>query len=96
MWKNYVFYISCNAFVGSVQHKSKPEDIAGCLFDAINDFSAAGKQTRLREIRLVIFHKQKFMMVPIMGCLHKKTQVLAMQPKSWTSMLKGEFWCVIV
>ena len=71
----------------------KPEDITACLFDAVDEFSTTQKQSRLRELRFVIFHKQKFMMDPVIRSLHKKTQnaVTAQQQKSSSmiSKLKG-------
>ena len=69
----------------------KPEDIAGCLFDAIDEFGGKHRQSCLKEVRLVVFHKQGFMMEPILRSLHKKTQaaVNSMQEKSTSFFAKG-------
>ena len=72
-------------------HTFKPEDIAGCLFDAIDEFGGKRRQSCLREVRLVVFHKQGSMMEPILRSLHKKTQaaVNSMQEKSTSFFAKG-------
>ena len=81
-------YIS---LLGAGLHTFKPEDIAGCLFDAIDEFSGKRQQSCLKEVRLVVFHKQGFMMEPILRSLHKKTQaaVSSMQEKSTSFFAKG-------
>ena len=80
------------AWTGAGQQIFKAEDIAGALFGAIDDFTAAQRLSRLREVRLVIFHKQKYTMEPVIKSLHKNIQaaVMSAQQKSsgWMSRIK--------
>ncbi|XP_053407686.1 protein mono-ADP-ribosyltransferase PARP14-like [Mercenaria mercenaria] len=51
-----------------------PEAIAGCMFDAIDDFMKANRNPSIKDIRLIVYKGQPTMFTPIMDKLHKKVQ----------------------
>ena len=68
-----------------------PEAITGCLFDAVNDFMQKAKSVSVKEIRLIVYHKQGAMYSPIMDKLQKKVQEAATAGGSLSKggMVKG-------
>ena len=63
-------------FPGQGNTTFRPEDIAGCMFSAIDNFAfknISGRRT-LKDIRLVIFNKQHATKHPIMRAIESKTK----------------------
>lgn len=56
---------------GKAFHSFKPESIAGCIFDALNNMATP---QHLKELHIIVFSKQPESYTPIMEELHKKVQ----------------------